>query len=86
MNNYGLHSRSAFEPKISESSAIYIRKNYLENTVSEMAASIHVPVRHIYEWMGENEMPTLDKTKRKKSKVAEGYFDCDEKDWFIGNK
>lgn len=65
----------------------FIRNNYLEKTVTEMSTEIGKNPRAIYVFMGWSGLKTLTKRVAKiKKRVPEGYFDFDERDWFIGDK
>jgi hypothetical protein len=71
--------------RIDDNKARYIDNNHREKTVSEMSAVIHVPVRDIYEFMGDRGMETLDRTKKKKNVVSDGMFNEKESNnWLIG--
>lgn len=70
---------------LSDEEKSFIWQNYLNMTVDEMRLKLNKHHRTIYEFMGQNDIPTLIRLKSKKVKkgVVEGCFDESERDWLI---
>jgi hypothetical protein len=64
-----------------------ILRLYKTKTVAELAATLHVPIKYVYDFLAEKGLPTFNKyNNRKKKEVNSEFFDWREygNEIFIG--
>jgi hypothetical protein len=71
---------------LSEEDKQFIRDNHLTMPVLEIMRKLNKHQSTVYQFMGINNLKTLDRSKLKikKRRAPEGYFDVHEKDWVVG--
>lgn len=63
----------------------FMRKNYLDLSVGEMAEIINRDTQTVYRFLNREGLPSLDKYRKKIVGVKEGMFNLKEREnWLVG--